>query len=73
MDLLKYNFKKVMMRFGNTKWEVRECHVGKACWCRMIFTAKDEEVIHEGAIDKEFAEYIVSLHNRCLLAMDTEN
>jgi len=54
------------MRFDETKWELRICPVGNHCWCRMIFTVTGEEVLHEGAIDRELAEYIVSLHNRNL-------
>jgi len=54
------------MRLDEDKWESRICPVGSHCWCRMIFTVRGKEVLHEGAIDRELAEYIVSLHNRHL-------
>ena len=59
------------MRFDDIKWESKPCRVGNSCWCRMLFTVTGEEVLHEGAIDKELAEYIVSLHNSHLTMPST--
>ena len=50
------------MKFDNIKWEVRPCHV-EDCWCAAIFTVDDKEILGEGSIYKELAEYIVYLHN----------
>jgi len=54
------------MRYETVEWESRLCPVGEKCWCRMLFTVTGEEVMFEGAIDKELAEYIVCLHNNHL-------
>lgn len=52
------------MEHDNKKWTVRQCENGNDdCWCRCIFTEDGHEVISQGSIDKEFAEYVVDLHN----------
>lgn len=62
------------------KWKTSLCHQGETCWCRIIEpekvilfddffeTGKEEEftIIDSGSINKEFAEYIVDLHNKSL-------
>lgn len=58
----------------NVKWKIGFCHVGEKCWCRIIepeipiIYDKNEElqIISDGAINQEIAEYIVKLHNDSL-------
>jgi len=54
-------------------WKVIPCHAGTECWCRIItveeFERPDNEDSHIsswGSISKEFAEYLVELHNQNL-------
>lgn len=51
------------MRFDDIKWKTKLCPVGRKCWCRTIITLSGDEVIGGGFLDKEFAEYIVKIHN----------
>ncbi len=56
-------------------WKVNECSTGAECWCRIItteepiYTNDDEQlnITGWGSISKEFAEYIVKIHNENLL------
>ena len=61
-------------------WKIVLCNSGENCWCRIILPTEkilykykigDAEkiedfdyIIPDGSIDKETAEYVVSLHNR---------
>lgn len=60
----------------NVRWKVETCFSGEDCWCRTVvpekpitFKYKDREyeeefqIISDGSIDKETAEYIVKIHN----------
>lgn len=54
-------------------WKAIPCHSGTECWCRIItvedFERPDNEDSHIsswGSISKEFAEYLVELHNQTL-------
>lgn len=55
-------------------WKTSQCIQGEKCWCRIIEPVDriiydgDEEVYiaGSGAIPKEYAEYIVDLHNQRL-------
>lgn len=48
----------------NIEWVVKECSVGKNCWCRRIETKDGSGVImEEGFIYKKFAEHVVKIHN----------
>ena len=51
------------------KWKPKVCHVGKSCWCREIITVDGDEVVSEGRIDAEFAEYICKIHNYYLVVV----
>ena len=56
------------------KWKTSTCGQGEQCWCRIvepevpIIYDKVEQIyiISMGAINKEFAEYFVELHNRTI-------
>lgn len=56
------------------RWKVVPCHVGESCWCRLVVPEdpcqfedeSDAYVIPDGAIDKETAEHIVTVHNEAL-------
>ena len=50
------------MKYDNIKWKIGPCFV-ENCWCAAILTIDDKEILGEGSIGKELAEYIVSLHN----------
>lgn len=58
------------------KWKVETCFSGENCWCRVVvpekpITFKEQEreheeefqIISDGSINKETAEYIVKIHN----------
>jgi hypothetical protein len=60
----------------NVRWKVETCFSGEKCWCRIVvpenpISFKEEErkneeefqIISDGAVDKETAEYIVKIHN----------
>ena len=54
-------------------WKVIPCHSGTECWCRIIEVCdlersndEDSYINNSGSIPKEFAEYIVNLHNQNL-------
>lgn len=57
------------------KWKTTTCTQGEKCWCRAILPEEeilDKDgneiiIVHDGAISKEYAEYIVKLHNESLL------
>lgn len=56
-------------------WQVTPCNHGEKCWCRIIepveeIKDKDDNDIYiaaSGAIPKEYAEYLVNLHNQRLI------
>ncbi|KKM80715.1 hypothetical protein LCGC14_1337060 [marine sediment metagenome] len=58
----------------NKKWKISTCHEGAKCWCRIISTvdatSKDEGfencIVPSGSIYKEYAQYIVKIHNEWL-------
>ncbi len=57
----------------NKTWKVIPCHSGTECWCRIIVVDDlirsdegDPNINNSGSISKEFAEYIVDLHNKNL-------
>ena len=54
------------MQHDNIKWKVKPCFVSEKCWCRTIVTITGHEVVGGGRIDKEFAKYVVKLHNKSL-------
>jgi len=61
-------------------WKVIPCHSGTDCWCRIITTeepvqddGEDLNISSWGSIPKEFAEYIVNLHNQNLKANGKTN
>lgn len=58
-------------------WQVTPCSQGEKCWCRIIEPVKritygegDIEEMYiaaSGALPKEYAEYLVNLHNQHLI------
>jgi len=58
----------------SVRWKTRTCSEGEKCWCRMIVPEipipNDEDltvfIAGSGAIEKDFAEHIVLIHNICL-------
>ena len=68
-------YKETQQKALTLPWKVGTCHVGEKCWCRTIVLEQpliDNEgeilthICSDGAIDKEFAEHIVKLHNNSL-------
>jgi hypothetical protein len=52
-------------------WKVVPCHSGTECWCRLIEVCglersddEDSYINNSASIPKEFAEYLVELHNK---------
>ena len=67
-DTRRYPSKEPMTMLYK-KWKPKVCHVGKSCWCREIITVDGDEVVSEGRIDAEFAEYICKIHNYYLVVV----
>lgn len=75
------NYEEAQNKAFKVEWIAKECS-SKDCWCRMLFPKEpiiynhkinnhigmDEEfyIVGSGSINKEFAEYIVDLHNKSL-------
>ena len=68
------NYEKAVKKAYNVKWKTSECSAGPDCWCRIIepeepIIYKDREILESlyiagsGCMPKEFAVYIVRLHN----------
>jgi hypothetical protein len=63
-------------------WKLETCNVGEGCWCRIILptekilyknkvgdTERVDEldyIIPDGSVDKETAEYMVTIHNQLI-------
>lgn len=68
----KFNSHREAIEYSKKiKWKLSLCTQGKKCWCRII--EPEEEIIYDkieklyispaGGINKEYAKYIVKLHN----------
>ena len=70
------NYQEAIDKSLTVKWKVDTCSQGEQCWCRVIrgeepilykeLDDSDEEyyVVGSGQLNKETAEYFVSLHNK---------
>lgn len=67
-------YKEAKEKAKVVRWKVDICHTGEDCWCRIIVPEEPieydyhndketYEIVSAGAIDREFAEQIVSEHN----------
>jgi hypothetical protein len=68
------NKQRTISTIKSTEWKIGTCTQGESCWCRTILL-KDEVLDFEGepiyvapsgTIDKEIAEYLISLHNETI-------
>lgn len=72
-------FKEAIKKSFNVEWKIQECY-SKSCWCAAIvpretiyFSSKEDEepieelfIIPNASVSKEYAKYIVELHNKSL-------
>lgn len=68
-------YKEALAYSLTVKWKVTTCNSGEKCWCRMIdfeeeikyknnLILEDLYVVNSGSLPKEYAEYLVKLHNQ---------
>lgn len=73
------NYEEAVKYSLSIPWKLDVCNVGERCWCRLILptevikystgeeeTEREIEIMPDGSIDKETAEYFVDLHNEKL-------
>jgi hypothetical protein len=66
---MKYS--EAIKKSYTVEWKTDVCTVGEDCWCRtivpkdpIIVDNEDEfYIIGSGSVPKEYAEYLVTLHN----------
>lgn len=77
---IKMNFEQARELSFLVKWKVAECFSGPECWCRIIAPFEpiyynqpenpenkhEYSIVDAGSLDRDTAEYIVSLHNKNL-------
>lgn len=76
----KVLYEEALIKAFNSEWKSSVCSQGEECWCRIIEPLNKIEydngeeiyIVGSGSISKEFAEYIVKLHNNNLINYDTE-
>lgn len=68
------NYEEAIDHSFKVRWKTSTCSAGEKCWCRIIEPEEpimfdgDEElyIAGSGSMPREYAEYIVELHNKSL-------
>lgn len=79
-EKIKVLYEEALIKAFNSEWKSSVCSQGEKCWCRIIEPLNKIEynngeeiyIVGDGAISKEFAEYIVKLHNDNLIKYGTK-
>jgi hypothetical protein len=71
-------YQQAQQEVMKTPWKTETCFSGPDCWCRVISPVTPVEfgegdridyldcIVSSGGIGKDFAEHVVSLHNKSL-------